>query len=186
MEGIETKDYKFDLFESFIDIDAEYRTIWYKNKMVILAERVDVEMDNTMSKKSSSDKKEFVYVPCDINKLPKKLLWDLTSISAEILTKIDVEVMGIDIAFGPTGKINVLEVNYKSGLREEYIPIVYTAIYEDHYKEQFPHILSNYLKNKIINKDRKQSYLENKKHWEKAMEIKKWRPTNWVVDIDFL
>lgn len=179
-------DFKFDLFEQFLEIDVEYRSIWYKNKLVILAERVDIEMDTSMNNKKSSDKKEFVYVPCDLNKIPIEIKTKFNEIAEKIQSKIKVDVMGIDICFDSKGKINVLEVNYKSGLREEYIPEIYRCIYEDIFIEIFPPILFNYIKEIIIDKDRRKSYIENTKHWEKAMEIKKWRPNNWVVDLDFL
>ena len=170
------KEKSFDLYSECIDIDTEYRTIFLKDKCIIINERVAcIETNKTVATKDIDESVDFVYVVADMKKVSKEFLERLNDIAKEIREKIKLDVWAIDVAIDKDDNMYVLEINSAPGLGSEKLVEVYCNVYEDWYKEELPESFKEDLNKKIISQCRKELY-ENF-----AKEINK---SEWAVNYE--
>lgn len=173
---VEGEKRKFDLYSECIDIDREYRTIFLKDKCILVNERIAcIETNKTVKTKKIDESVDFVYVVADMNKVPDKFLNELNDIAKEIRKKIKLDLWAIDVATDKDGNLFVLEINSAPGLGSEKMVNVYCAVYEDFYKEKLPADFIEELNKKYISQARKELYKNYKKEIEKSP---------WAIDYE--
>lgn len=171
---VEGEQRKFDLYSECIDIDREFRTIFLKNKCILVNERVAcIKTNKTVKTKGIDESVDFVYVVSDMKKVSRSFKNQLNKIAEEIRKKIELDVWAIDVALDKNGKLYVLEINSAPGLGSEKLVDVYCAIYEDYYGEKLPKTFKEELNKKFVSQCRKELYKNYKKEIEKSP---------WAVD----
>lgn len=159
----------FDLYSECIDIDREFRTIFLKDKCIIINERIAcIKTNKTVKTKDISEDVDFVYVVSDMNKVPRKFINTITNIAKEIRKQISLGLWAIDVAIDKTGKVFVIEINSAPGLGSEKLVEVYEAVYEDYYQEKLPKTFKEELNKKFVSQCRKELYKNYKKEIAKS------------------
>lgn len=166
---VEGEKRSFDLYSECIDIDREYRTIFLKDKCILVNERIAcIKTNKTVKTKDIDEGVDFVYVVSDMKKVPRKFINKLNEIAAEIRKQVKLDLWAIDVATDKTGKIFVLEINSAPGLGSEKLVEVYEAVYEDYYQEKLPKTFKEELNKKFISQCRKELYKNYKKEIAKS------------------
>lgn len=166
---VKDKKYKFDLYSECIDIDREYRTIFLRDKCIIVNERIAcIKTNKTVKTKNIDESLDFVYVVSDMKKLPRKFINKLNEIATEIRKKVNLDLWAIDVATDKNGNMFVLEINSAPGLGSEKLVCVYEAVYEDYYQEKLPETFKEELNKKFISQSRKELYKNYKKEIAKS------------------
>lgn len=165
--------FKFGCFEEFIDFEKEFRTIWIRDRMIIVDERIPKTEDNlTIHTKDAGDKISFVYVPQDMDKVPEDFKNQLQVICNTIREKIALDIWGIDVVIEKkTGRLVVMEINSACGLTPNKILKMYKTIYEDYYLELLPDKVFNNWHDKYVKKYLQDLYSE----FEKEIKQSEWR-----------
>ena len=166
---VEGEQRSFELYSECIDIDREFRTIFLKDKCIIINERIAcIKTNKTVKTKGIGKRVDFVYIVSDMNKIPRKFKNDLNKISKDIRKQVDLDFWAIDVALDKQGKMYVLEINSAPGLGCEKLAEVYEAIYEDYYKTKLPATFKEELNKKFISQSRKEVYKNYKKEIAKS------------------
>lgn len=166
---VEGEKRSFDLYSECIDIDREYRTIFLKDKCILVNERIAcIKTNKTVKTKDIDEGVDFVYVVSDMKKVPRKFINKLNEIAAEIRKQVKLDLWAIDVATDKTGKIFVLEINSAPGLGSEKLVEVYEAVYEDYYQEKLPKTFKEELNKKFVSQCRKELYKNYKKEIAKS------------------
>lgn len=166
---VEGEKHSFDLYSECIDIDREYRTIFLKDKCIIINERIScVKTNKTVKTKNIDESVDFVYVVSDMKKVPRKFINKLNEIAKEIRKIAKLDLWAIDVATDKNGDMFVLEINSATGLGSEKLVHVYEAVYEDYYQEKLPKTFKEELNKKFVSQCRKELYKNYKKEIAKS------------------
>lgn len=128
---------KFDLYSECVDFVREYRSLFLKDKLFTINERIPIESDNkTIFTKDPDEKVKFVYIEQDLNNL--KFINDLIRIHKEIYELINIDFHSLDFFVDKNNKIWIIEMNSGSGLGANNLVKTYESIYSDFYRKNPP------------------------------------------------
>lgn len=168
--------HNFKLYSEYIDIDREYRTIFLKDKCIIINERIaNIKTNKTVETKEIEENVDFIYIVSDMNKVSNEFKNKLYNIAKEIRKKIKLGLWAIDVVVDKQGNMYVLEINSAPGLGSEKLAQIYCAIYEDYYGTSLSRKFKEELNKKYISQSRK----EVLKYYKR--EIAK---SPWAIDYD--
>jgi hypothetical protein len=136
---------KFDLWSECVDFKREFRSIFLKDNLVIVYERIPSgDGDMVVGKKKPDEKIEFSYIEQDIKEL--EFVDELKTVAKQIRDAgMNTDLFSLDIFIDKKGKLWVIEANSGTGLGSNSLVRLYEAIYKDFYKEE----PSKYIKLKL-------------------------------------
>lgn len=160
---------KFDLYSEAVKFDHEFRSIFLKDEMIILNERIHKIAENkTLDTKKPNEEIEFCFVTQDIKKVPNSIKKQILKIHKQIKTKINLDYYSLDFVIDENGNIKVFEINSAPGILTEKLCVIYEKIYKDFYGEDLDKDKKLFIKNLIFNARRK-TYKEFKKEIETSI-----------------
>jgi len=129
----------FDLFSQYIDIEKEYRAVFFQDKCFLVNQRVlTFEDEKSVETKKLNEKIKFIYVNQDFEKIPKDFMSDIQKIADDIQKTVKLDLWALDVVADKDGKLWVLEINSAIGLQADKMCYFYKTVYEDFYGKKLP------------------------------------------------
>ena len=164
-EDLQKSKNKFENYSEAKNLKAEYRVMAMNDSIVSIYERVSKD-DNAIKDKKPDDYVSFVYVKQDPSKLD--FVKETESIIKEIRSKVKAGVWSVDLMIDENNDKWVAEINSASGLSADRMCEVYSAVYEDFYKEELPKEVKSYIYDKYTVPVHKINVKENGKYIKKS------------------
>ena len=164
-EDLQKSKNKFENYSEAKNLKAEYRVMAMNDSIISIYERVSKD-DNAIKDKKPDDYVSFVYVKQDPSKLD--FVKETESIIKEIRSKVKAGVWSVDLMIDENNDKWVAEINSASGLSADRMCEVYSAVYEDFYKEELPKEVKSYIYDKYTVPVHKINVKENGKYIKKS------------------
>ena len=164
-EDLQKSKNKFINYSEAKNLKAEYRVMAMNDSIISIYERVSKD-DNAIKDKKPDDYVSFVYVKQDLSKLD--FVKETENIIKEIRSKVKAGVWSVDLMIDENNDKWVAEINSASGLSADRMCEVYSAVYEDFYKEELPKEVKSYIYDKYTVPVHKINVKENGKYIKKS------------------
>jgi len=164
-EDLQKSKNKFKNYSEAKNLKAEYRVMAMNDSIISIYERVSKD-DNAIKDKKPDDYVSFVYVKQDLSKLD--FVKETENIIKEIRSKVKAGVWSVDLMIDENNDKWVAEINSASGLSADRMCEVYSAVYEDFYKEELPKEVKSYIYDKYTVPVHKINVKENGKYIKKS------------------
>ena len=164
-EDLQKSKNKFENYSEAKNLKAEYRVMAMNDSIISIYERVSKD-DNAIKDKKPDDYVSFVYVKQDLSKLD--FVKETENIIKEIRSKVKAGVWSVDLMIDENNDKWVAEINSASGLSADRMCEVYSAVYEDFYKEELPKEVKSYIYDKYTVPVHKINVKENGKYIKKS------------------
>ena len=135
VEQLQKSKDEFDLYQECIDIDKEYRVIFFDEEILFISERTP---DNAKAKSfrngkgsSAGARNEFVWTSQIISKFAKRTKFK--ELCQQVMDTTKLDCVGIDIAVDKSGKCWIIEANTTPGLNNDQCIVIYKAMFEKFY-----------------------------------------------------
>ena len=160
IKDLEASDEKFDVFCEMIDIDKEYRCFCFKDKVMEIDERIEIEGSDDFLADSSTTT-NFFY-----KKIDKNFGTELDKVLDICRKIVKLDFFSLDFATTKDGKIFVIEMNSRTGMGVDKMVKLYEYVHEDFYKKP----VDSYTKKKLDELSKDWEYMYNKEKGSKVNE----------------
>lgn len=161
--NLDKLDLQYDIYCEYIDIDHEYRCIWFTDEILFISERIPSnDKSNSLRESKEVSKNEFDWVDQDITKI--KWLSEASKILLEVTKLTNLDFIGADIAIDKNGKVWLIEINTQPGLNSTQPLDIYKKAFSLYYSRKVNNLTEIEIKRDLLNLQSSSVFKSNNKN----------------------